>query len=79
MAQFYASIRGGRGEATRTGSAKSGIRGHVRGWTVGGLVQGWNDGGADLRWANLRRANLSGADLRGANLRRADLLWAHTA
>lgn len=35
MSRFYASIQGCRGEATRQGSAKSGIEGHIRGWDVG--------------------------------------------
>jgi hypothetical protein len=33
--------------------------------------------GADLRWADLRRANLCGADLRRADLRGADLCGAN--
>lgn len=39
MARFYASIQGSRGEATRMGTASSGITGHVRGWNIGGEVQ----------------------------------------
>ena len=35
MAQFYASIQGNRGEATRMGTKASGIDGHIRGWHVG--------------------------------------------
>ena len=35
MAQFYASIQGNRGEATRMGTKSSGIYGHIRGWDVG--------------------------------------------
>ena len=38
MARFYAAIQGNRGEATRMGTANSGIDGHVRGWKVGGRV-----------------------------------------
>ena len=38
MAQFYASIQGNRGEATRMGSKSSGLRGHIRGWRVGARV-----------------------------------------
>ena len=34
MSTFYASIQGNRGEATREGSAKSGIVGHIRSWTL---------------------------------------------
>lgn len=40
MSRFYADISGGRGTATRQGHAASGIRGHVRGWTVGVRVSG---------------------------------------
>lgn len=38
MSRFYASIHGSRGEATRQGTAKSGIIGHVRGWNVGAKI-----------------------------------------
>lgn len=38
MAQFYASIQGARGEATRLGHKTSGITGHIRGWNLGGRV-----------------------------------------
>ena len=40
MSRFYANISGGRGQATRQGHAASGIRGHVRGWTIGVRVVG---------------------------------------
>jgi hypothetical protein len=39
MSRFYASIKGSRGEATRQGTPKSGIAGHVRGWDVGAAVE----------------------------------------
>lgn len=35
MSRFYASIQGSRGEATRQGTAASGIDGHIRGWDLG--------------------------------------------
>ena len=35
MSRFYASIEGSRGEATRQGTEKSGMSGHVRGWNLG--------------------------------------------
>ena len=38
MSRFYASIQGSRGEATRQGTAESGIAGHIRGWDVGAKV-----------------------------------------
>ena len=38
MARFYASIQGSRGMATRQGTAKSGIAGHIRGWHSGARV-----------------------------------------
>ena len=40
MSRFYASIQGGRGEATRQGHAADGIQGHVRGWRSGVRVWG---------------------------------------
>ena len=38
MAQYYADIQGNRGIATRMGTKKSGIEGHIRGWSVGAKV-----------------------------------------
>lgn len=38
MSHFYASIQGNRGEATRQGTAKTGITGHIRSWNVGARV-----------------------------------------
>ncbi len=35
MSRFYAEITGGRGTVSRTGTAKSGMRAHIRGWDVG--------------------------------------------
>lgn len=43
MSQFYASIQGQRGEATRQGGKPSGIQGHIRGWEVGIRVVGHYD------------------------------------
>jgi len=40
MSRFYASIRGSRGEATRQGTVRSGIHGHIRGWDLGIEVEG---------------------------------------
>ena len=47
MSHFYASIQGGRGEATRGGSKDSGICGHVRGWDSGIKVYGFRAGEQD--------------------------------
>ena len=38
MAEFYATIQGNRGEASRMGSKASGIEGHIRGWNEGARV-----------------------------------------
>ncbi len=43
MSQFYASIQGNRGQATRIGTEKSGIEGHIRGWNSGVEVRGCID------------------------------------
>lgn len=48
MARFYASIQGQRGEATRMGSAKSGMVGHVRGWDIGARVDLDDRNGKDV-------------------------------
>lgn len=47
MSRFYASIEGNRGEATRQGTAKSGMEGHLRGWHVGCRVVVFDDNGQD--------------------------------
>ena len=40
MSRFYASIQGNtETEATRRGTAKSGISGHIRGWDIGIAVK----------------------------------------
>lgn len=35
MSQFYASIQGNRGEATRMGTKESGMSGYIRSWDIG--------------------------------------------
>ena len=49
MAHFYASINGSaKTAATRCGNKRSGITGHVRGWTAGVQVDGYaTDDGRD--------------------------------
>src|SRR5271157_5591727 len=39
MAHFYGDLQGSRGQATRVGTKKSGIEGHIRGWQVGARVR----------------------------------------
>jgi len=49
MARFYGSLKGNRGQATRTGTKKSGIEGHIRGWDVGTKVRCFvNEDGNDV-------------------------------
>lgn len=48
MAQFYASIEGQAGAATRIGSKASGIEGHVRGWNIGARVVVTHQNGRDV-------------------------------
>lgn len=38
MAHFYGEIQGGRGRVTRTGTKKSGMTAHIRGWHIGVAV-----------------------------------------
>lgn len=38
MAQFYGSMKGSRGEATRLGTKNSGFDAHIRGWNIGARV-----------------------------------------
>lgn len=48
MARFSGSIKGQRGQASRMGSAASGIHAHVRGWDVGVEVFGDTGDGANV-------------------------------
>ena len=48
MARFYASIQGTSGEASRTGTARSGISGHIRGWNIGACVSMEDEDGKDV-------------------------------
>jgi len=48
MAQFYASIQGNRGSASRLGTKQSGISGHIRGWNVGAQVEINHENGKDV-------------------------------
>jgi len=43
MSHFYATIQGDSGEASRRGTKKSGIQGHIRGWFVGFKVNCYID------------------------------------
>lgn len=47
MARFYGALQGNRGEASRLGSAASGLHGHIRGWNLGGEVYMSADGDRD--------------------------------
>ncbi len=48
MSRLYGDLCGNRGEATRQGTAASGIRSHVRGWNVGVRVSGCADDESDV-------------------------------
>lgn len=49
MAHFYASINGARESiATKTGTKKSGMSAHVRGWNVGVDVRLSHENGKDV-------------------------------
>lgn len=39
MSRFYGDIHGNRGQATRCGTAASGMSGHLRGWNTGARVE----------------------------------------
>ena len=45
MSNFYASIQGNKGEATRCGHRD--IKGHIRGWNSGVNVFGWRESNDD--------------------------------
>ncbi len=39
MARFYGTVQGRRGEASRLGDSKSGMRATCRGWTLGAACE----------------------------------------
>jgi hypothetical protein len=39
MAHFYGTVRGNRGEASRTGSKASGMRVSANGWDIGATIE----------------------------------------
>lgn len=54
MARFIGKVQGGRGEAFRVGSAKSGMSGALNGWDVGlGLFASVDDEGRDFLTAHV--------------------------
>jgi len=53
MSRFYGSMQGSRGEATRQGTASSGISAHPRGWDLGVRVSGYDDHGTDAFAVNI--------------------------
>jgi hypothetical protein len=48
MAQFRATIKGQRGEASRLGSKKTGIVANVNGWTTGIRIEAGHVDGRDV-------------------------------
>ena len=48
MAQFRATIKGQRGEASRLGTKKSGISAHINGWELGVRVEACDVSGHDV-------------------------------
>ena len=71
MAQFRATIKGTRGEASRLGSKNSGIRADVNGWNSGIKVLGyeyqgqdvfevWKTGGSNGAGSNVKIAEVRG-------------------
>ena len=75
MAQFYASIRGNRGEATRLGTKSSGMQAHIRGWNLGVQVNCFtNSAGEDCFSVALTKgSNGNGAVKHIGNFKESDL------
>jgi hypothetical protein len=48
MAQFYGSMTGSRGEATRCGTKNSGFSAHIRGWDIGAVIEMRHENGKDV-------------------------------
>ena len=48
MARFKGDIQGARGNASRLGSADSGMTAHVRGWDSGIRISAYAEGDADV-------------------------------
>jgi len=82
ISHFYASIKGGRGEATRCGTGASGINGDIRGWDVGIEVTGFVNefaGDTDEFHVSLTSgSNGEGRDQWIGSFRRGDVVTKHT-
>ena len=65
MSNFYASIQGSKGEATRCGSRD--ITGHIRGWNSGVEVFGWKESNDDEDY-DAFRIELTGGSGHGKGL-----------
>lgn len=61
MARFLGSIMGGRVEATRLGTSKSGMCGRVQGWQSGVLVNAYAEGDEDVFVISATRGSNGGS------------------
>ena len=61
MAQFYATIQGNRGAASRMGTKSSGIAGHIRGWNIGARVRVTREDGKDVVYVYKTNGSNGGA------------------
>lgn len=48
MAHFYVTAEGARGGCSRTGTRRSGVTAHARGWTIGASVDVRHENGRDV-------------------------------
>lgn len=62
MARFYGEVQGNRGSTSRLGSAKSGMVGHIRGWSTGCRVDIRDEDGIDV----VRVWRTTGSNARGS-------------
>ena len=48
MAQFYGTVQGARGQASRVGTKSSGLTVHANGWNIGATVYLTHEDGRDV-------------------------------
>lgn len=68
MSQWYGSMKGSKGEATRQGTKKSGMTAHIRGWDIGVYVNCFvddEDGKDTISIYKTRGSNNSSPDIIG--------------
>lgn len=63
MSHFYGGVRGGRGEATRTGHKTTGIRAYIKTWNTTASMSLWYCDGNDTNRYTVMGASFNEEDI----------------